>query len=223
MYHSVGDNNNLFTVKPDDFEKQMTYLSENKFNVISLSSLLDLLVSKKIMPPKTIVITFDDGYEDNFSVAFPIFKKYNLHASIFLITGMIGVERTPRGGTNIKMLSLDQIKKMQSSGLLDFYPHTENHPKLTEISSDMLKNEIVASRAMLERELGGQANIFAYPYGKYNEAVTKELKDQNFRGAVTVNVGRVKNTDDNFLLKRNSIDSKVTWPMFKGIVRFGCL
>ncbi len=223
MYHSVGDNNNLFTVKPGDFEKQMAYLSENKFNIISLSSLLDILAGKKTILPKTVVITFDDGYEDNYLVALPVLKKYNLHASVFVITGMIGGERAPRGGTNIKMLSLERMKQMRDSGLIDFYPHTDSHPKLTDLSHEMVKNEIASSRVMLEKEFGGQANMFAYPYGKYNEAVIKVLKDQNFRGAVTVNVGRIKNTDDPFLLKRNSVDSKITWSMFKGIVHHGRL
>lgn len=223
MYHSVGDNNNLFTVKSADFEKQMAYLSENKFNVIPLASLFDLLASQKTIPPKTVVITFDDGYEDNYSVALSVLKKYNLHASVFMITGIINGERTPRGGTNIKMLSSDQIKQMKNSGLVDFYPHTNSHPKLTDINQEAMINEISVSRSVLEREFGCQANIFAYPYGKYNEVVIKELKRQNFRGAVTVNVGRIKNTANLFLLKRNSIDSKINLFMFKGIIHFGRL
>lgn len=221
MYHSVGENKEFFTVRATDFEKQMAYLHKNKFNVMPLAFLIKILADKTPIAPKTVVITFDDGYEDNYFAAFPILQKYNFHASIFAVTGSIGIERTIRSGAKLKILDLNQMKKMQASGLIDFYPHSDSHPKLTEISHEVVAGEITVSRSILEKELGRQADIFAYPYGKYNELVIEELKRQNFRGAATINTGRVQNYDDPFLLKRNSVDSKVSFPMFKGIVRFG--
>ncbi len=221
MYHSVSENKEFFTVKTADFEKQMAYLHKNKFNVVPLASLIKILADKKPIAPKTVVVTFDDGYEDNYFTAFPILQKYNFHVSIFAVTGSVGIERIIRSGAKLKMLDWNQMKKMQTSGLIDFYPHTDSHPKLTEISREAVAGEIAASRSILKKELGRQTDIFAYPYGKYNESVVRELKRQNFSGAVTVNTGRVQNTDDPFVLKRNSIDSKVSFQMFRGIIHFG--
>ena len=75
MYHSIDYNKVFFTVKPENFRKQMDYLYRKKYNVIPLLELVDFLKNKKEIPSKTVVLTFDDGYEDNYFNAFPVFKN----------------------------------------------------------------------------------------------------------------------------------------------------
>ncbi len=221
MYHSIGDNAEFFAVKLKEFEKQVAYLVEHKFNVISASSLSAMLVAKQSIPPKTVVLTFDDGYEDNYHLAFPVLKKYRLPAAIFLITDRIGQTNTTRRGNTFPMLNWVQIKEMQASGLVEFYPHSLSHPKLDQLSEEEVTREVRESRTILEEYLNRPAPIFAYPYGRYNQTVLNIMKEQNFKAAFTVKTGRIKEGHPLFELKRNSIDSAVSPAMFKGIIRHG--
>lgn len=210
MYHSVSDNNLFFTVKLGDFERQMNYLCKENFNVIGLAQLFDYLKNKREIPAKTVVLTFDDGYEDNYSNAFPVLKKYNFPATIFLT----------KGDTQLKMLNREQIKEMHDSGLIDFEPHTINHPKLSKTDLKEAEKEILESKKIIEKELNKKCRFFAYPYGDYNEKIIDIVKN-NFELALTVEKGKVDLSGKLFEIKRNSIDSAVAFNQFKYIVKFG--
>jgi peptidoglycan/xylan/chitin deacetylase (PgdA/CDA1 family) len=209
MYHSVGDNDAFFTTSSQNFAKQMAYLHKNNFKVISLEEFLNNFKNKKKIAAKTIVLTFDDGYEDNYANAFSILQKYNFPATIFLTTGSIG-RKTER-----KMLDWSQIKTMHQSGLIDFEPHTVSHPKLSKLVEEEIINEVVASKTIIEKELNKTCSFFAYPFGDYNHQVVSIAKD-HFQAAVTVEPGAVYSTDCLFSLKRNSIDSQTGWSQFTG-------
>ncbi len=194
MYHSVGDNSAFFTVAPNMFERQLQYIADKKHRVI---------------------VTFDDGYEDNYTIAFPLLKKYNISASIFIATSFIGRSRTLRSGNTFPMLSWQQIEEMKTSGLVEFFPHSHTHPKLTELSLDEAEQEIRKSREIIPGDL------FAYPYGYYNSTIIDFLKKQGFIMAYTVQSGVVTSSTDPFLIPRNSVDSHVTFSMFRGIIQRG--
>lgn len=210
MYHSVSNNPEFFTVKPADFEWQIKYLYENKYNVIALSQ----LVEKKI-PKNSIVITFDDGYEDNFTFAYPILKKYNFPATIFLTTGRIGDKNyTNKRGIIMPMLDWQQLRVMHSPGLIDFEPHTVSHPKLGALDPKEADREIRESKEVIEKGLGKSCQSFAYPYGNFNQEV-REIAKPLFKLAVSVKPGFVGKSDNAYELKRNSIDSLTTRFTFK--------
>lgn len=222
MYHSISDNGGFFCVKPAEFEKQANYLKENNFNVISLERLVELLKNKNgDIPSKTIVLTFDDGFEDNFTNAFPLLKKHNFHFTVFLQSGVVGGIKTNKEGVKYQMLNVSQIKEMSNSGIADFEPHTINHPKLAKIASLDARKEILESKQYLEKEIGKKSDYFAYPFGNYNKEVINMIKNIGFQAAVTVEKGVVKLKDNPFELKRNSIDSAVSFSQFKHIVNFG--
>lgn len=221
MYHSIGGSAEFFTVKPEEFEKQMAYLVEHKFNVISVSTLSALLVAKQAIPRKTIIITFDDGYADNYYQAWPVLKKYHLSVDIFLITDRVSGTNTTRRGNTFPMLNWEQIREMEDSGLVKFYPHSHSHPKLPSLSPETVAEEILTSRKILEEQLGGERNIFAYPYGQSSPEAVQILQKNNFRSAFTVQTGRVQVKDHPLFLRRNSIDSGTSFTMFKGIVKYG--
>ena len=195
MYHSVGDNPEFFTVRAGNFDKQMAYLVKQKFNVITAPSLSVMLAAKQPIPPKTIVITFDDGYEDNYIQALPILKKYQLPAAVFLITDRISRTNTTRRGHTFPMLNWEQIRAMDASGLVEFYPHTHTHPKLPTILPEAITKEILTSRQILQEQLGGKRDIFAYPYGQCRPDAVEILKKNNFKVAFTVKSGRVQNKE----------------------------
>lgn len=221
MYHSVDENKEFFTVSAGEFERQMKYLADNKYKVLSASDLIKSIEDGTEIPSKTVVLTFDDGYQDNYKNAFPILKKYGFLATIFVTTGSMSGTRITSKGTVIPTLSWGQIKEMANSGFVEFFPHTHTHPKLDLISDDELRNEIRVSKEIIEKELNKKINVFAYPYGQSNQKVRDILKQEGFKAAFTVETGPVTAKVDPLLIKRNSIDSRITFTMFKGIVKYG--
>lgn len=220
MYHSVGDNKEFFTVSPGVFEREIKYLTDHNYRIIPLSQLVASLKEHAPIPTHTVVLTFDDGYADNYSEVFPVLRRYHVPASIFISTSFVGGTRTVRRGT-LPMLSWEQIREMKDSGLIEFFPHTHTHPKLTNISSAEAEREIRESRDILQKQLGVSADLFAYPYGFFNAEIISQVKNAGFRGACTVQSGIVTARTDSLLIPRNSIDSHVTFSMFKGIIQRG--
>ncbi|XOB41353.1 MAG: polysaccharide deacetylase family protein [Candidatus Nealsonbacteria bacterium] len=216
MYHSIDYNKIFFTVSLENFKKQMNYLYKRKYNVISLTSLTDYLREKKEISAKTIVLTFDDGYEDNYFNAFPVLKKYNFPATVFLITGFIGKKKPNSANIPLQILNWSEIKEMHNSDLIDFEPHTVNHLKLTNIDLEQAEKEILESKNVIERELKKKCHFFAYPYGDYNQGLKEILIKNKFLGAVGIKERLVSNNENLFSLKRNSIDSSVSFYQFKG-------
>jgi len=210
MYHSIGNDDNFFTVSEKDLEKQLAYLKNKKYNVVKLSELVSMIKNKENIK-NCISITFDDGYQNNYEAVFPILKKYNFPATIFLATGSISGELN-----NLKMLSKKQILEMRDSGLVDFMPHTHSHVKLHTLPIDEVIKEINTSKGEVEEITGNKANIFAYPKGRFNDDVLNFLKNSGgFDAAVTVKEGIVNHNSNLFLLKRNSVDSKTSFLRFK--------
>lgn len=214
MYHSVGDNGVFFTVKPAEFKKQMDYLHDHKFNVVPLHTLQQYL-SQGVIPDKTVALTFDDGYEDNFSIVLPILKKFGFPVTIFLATEL------PHQEGQLALLNNGQIKAMAETGLVDFQPHTAHHLKLTKIPISEAEQEIVASRDFISRQLNKKSAYFAYPHGRHNDQIVGLLRRLGFQLGFTVENGVIKATDDKLRLKRNSVDSSVTMAQFKAMVKVG--
>jgi peptidoglycan/xylan/chitin deacetylase (PgdA/CDA1 family) len=220
MYHSVGDNNEFFTVKPRDFEKQMAHISKNGFNVISLTELVGLISSKKNISRKTVAVTFDDGYEDNYLNALPILKKYRIPATIFVSTALIGKTIRARRGTELRILSENEIREAANENLIEFGSHGSEHVKFTNESLPKLRGGLLESKKRLEELTGRKITHVAYPWGDYNSDVVETARSI-FSSGYTVRPGRVGTGDDLFRLKRNSVDSEVSIAQFSGIVKFG--
>jgi len=223
MYHSVGRNNVFSTVSPEDFARQMNFLKKGGYNVIGLGDLADILEQKKEIPSKTVVLTFDDGYRDNFIYAWPVLKGHNFSATIFLTTGLVGGVKIKKTGQPMRMLNWLQIDKMFTSGLIDFQPHTVSHPRLTKISQGEGAGEILDSRKAIEDQLANQPRLFAYPYGDYSPAIVDILKNNGFTAAVTVKEGIVKNNSRTLELKRKSVNQKTNIIQFRSKINFGLL
>jgi len=228
MYHSVGVNDKFSTVTPKKFEDQIKYLKEKKYTVISLEEMI-ARIQKKESLYKCISVTFDDGYEDFYHTVFPLLRKYEIPASLFVTTGYIGGVMPTRQGQKFRIVSEEQLQEMANSPFVALYPHTETHPKFSEISTEEAIEEIEASRQKLESVIHRKTNIFAYPFGVTTESVVSYLSKQgSWQGAVTVQSGLVDGDTNLFLLKRNAIDSAVGMWQFRmklsdGIVRFNKL
>lgn len=217
MYHSVGNNGAFFTVRQESFETQLEYLRTHHFNVVTLSSLLEKIQQGQSLA-HTVAITFDDGYKDNYEVAFPLLKKYQMPATIFLTAGFVGGSMKLKDGTVLPMLAQQEIQEMVESGFIECMPHTMNHVRYVGDNLEVFMREVRESRQTVESLTGKAAPIFAYPAGKYDLTLVESIKQEGFKGAVTVEEGLVHARADIFMLKRNAVDSSTTFSQFRGKV-----
>lgn len=220
MYHSVENNKVFFMVKPEIFEKQLIYLKNHGYRTIFLSELVDKLEKKIELNNKDVVITFDDGFEDNYTIVFPLMKKYGFKSTVFLSTGFLEQEMPNSSNLPLKTLNWEQIVEMHKSGIIDFQPHTVNHPDLTKRSSENAKTEIMASKKEIEEKLRKNCDFFAYPKGKYDKTIIDLVIGLGFKAAVTVGEGVIQDGVELFELKRNSIDSSVNLTQFIGKISY---
>ena len=216
MYHSIGDNGVLFTVTKKDLEKQLIFLKNKKYNVIRLADLVGKLRNKEKIPTKTIVLTFDDAYRDNYINAFPLLKKYNLPATIFIPTAYAGKEMLNSESKTIPVMSWQEAKEMEDSGMIDFASHSHTHPMMNKVSFEEFIKEVEISENLLNQNLKRPVKIFSFPKGRFKPEHTDYFKKQGYPGAVTVKEGLVGSNDDLFTLKRNFIFSQGGFSQFKG-------
>ena len=182
-------------MRTDQFDAQMKYLAENGYHTITPAEMLDAWEKGTGLPDNPVIITFDDGYIDNYENAFPILEKYNLKATIFLISDYIG--------TYPNYVTWEQARTMQKSGLVQLESHTLNHATLTELGSpEEVRHELVGSKQAIEFQLGNTVQFIAYPCGAYTEEITKLTQETGYRAAFTVNYGWADPGDQHFILDR---------------------
>ncbi len=234
-YHSIDDSGSVISTAPEVFRRQMNFLSETGFKVVSLNKLVNSLIDEQPISPKTVALTFDDGFQNFYTTAFPVLEQYGFNATVFLVTDYCGKRNEWEADSPMiplnKMLSWQEIKKLNESGI-EFGAHTRTHPDLTRISAAQVEREIVESKAAIEDALGCEATTFAYPYGKFNSSV-KRIVEKNFKAACSTNLGKVKRGSDFFSLERidtyymsnpkifNSISSKTfdRYMQFRQVLR----
>ena len=182
-YHQVEEKNgNPLTLWPDQFEAQMAYLAEEGYTPITIDEMMDALENGAPLPEKPVIITFDDGYADNYEYAYPILKKYGFKATIFLIYDFTN--------TYPNYLTWDQINEMKESGLIHFESHTMTHANLAELTSvDELRHEIADSHDLLSQKLGYDMHYIAYPGGRVNAEIEEITRAAGYRGGFTVHYG----------------------------------
>ena len=178
MYHSISEHigkekHNKWRVKPEDFEKQMNWFYKNNWKSFTISE----LVSLDKIPEKSFVITFDDGFEDNFTNAFTILQKYNFKATIYLVPNQ-KTNHWEEKNTSVlsNLLNNEQILQMQNSGLIEFGSHTLSHVNLSTITDEQLLNELKKSKEEVENIIKKECEAFAYPYGKFDEKIVSFVK-----------------------------------------------
>ena len=206
-YHSIDDSNSVISTRLAAFQRQMEFLSKNDFNVVSLKGLINALDENRQLPAKTVALTFDDGYQNFYTRAFPVLKKYGFTATVFLVTDFCGACNDWPGNLKTlersKLLSWSEIKELSREGI-EFGAHTQTHPNLTKISEKQVYTEMSASKNVIEAKLGIEAVNFAYPYGKYNRQV-KDTAHSIFKSACSTNLGKVNHHSD--LLSLERVDS----------------
>lgn len=212
MYHHVSphtpDEPNQWHLSSQLFEQQLHYLRNQGFYSVTLEDWRKSILTRQPLPGKAIIITFDDGYQNFFTYAWPLLKKYGFSAIVFLIIDDIGsqIEDTCYMGWS-------EIKHLLKQGV-EFGSHSLNHPSFTDISYVEVVRQGTQSRAILSKELGISVDAFAYPYGHYNSLVGQLVGSCGY--IFGLQVGCKHSTwQDSFLgLFRIEIDNKDTLQRF---------
>ncbi len=195
MYHSVDQNwrESKLSVSPESFRRQMEFLIKNKYNIVSLQKLKQLQESGKSIPHKTVTITFDDGYENNYINAFGVLKEHNIPAAIFVVLNKIG-----RSG----YLTWPQIEEMAKNNI-EIGSHTLSECYLPAVDDKVqLKREIHDSRRILKERISQAGDFIAYCSGGFNANIRQIVIDAGYDGACATNPGKDYPDDDIYAIKR---------------------
>jgi peptidoglycan/xylan/chitin deacetylase (PgdA/CDA1 family) len=176
------------------FEAQLDYLEQAGYRSITLQDLALYLTVGKPLPPKPIILTFDDGYADAYTHAFPLLQDHGFVGAFFLITA-------PIDNHDPEFLSWAQVKEMYTAGMR-FEPHSYDHPDLRNRGFQFLVFQILGPKQAIEERTGEPCRFFAYPSGRYDQFVIDVLQSADYWGAVLTEQGATHSTDDLFLLRR---------------------
>ncbi len=185
LYHSVDSSGSVISITSEEFRAQIEYLNATGYKTISLSNFLEYLCGDIVPREKMVVLTFDDGFKNNYTEAFPVLRKYGFTATIFLATDYIdrvcswekhdSIARLP-------LLSWDEIKEMSDYGI-DFESHTCSHPYLSRLSREEMKNELLESKTVIESQLNKQVTFFCHPYGDSSRETQDAVRECGYVGA----------------------------------------
>lgn len=192
-YHMVNSMFISLAVEPEDFDWQMKYLVDHGYHTISIDELYDFLAGQGTLPDRPVLITFDDGYVDNYTNAYPILKKYNLKATIFIVTGFVSKRRG--------YLTWDQLREMEKNGIMA-QSHTVTHAPLPELSDERIREELVESKRQAETELGHPVEFIAYPTGMHDLHIVGIAKEAGYKGGFTVKYGNVDRNSNVYAMER---------------------
>jgi peptidoglycan/xylan/chitin deacetylase (PgdA/CDA1 family) len=208
VYHSVSDSpTNAFAVTTEDFDRQIGYLTEH-YSVRSVDAIVALLASGQPVPPRTVAVTIDDGFKDAFTHAFPVLRRYDVPATIFLPTAFIGTQGASDKLPLSDFMSWDEVREMTRHGV-SFGSHTVDHPSLASLSHREAQHQIERSKARLEDELGTEVTGFSYPYGTardFGTDVAELVKAAGYSWAVSGINGVNNPNTDRFALRRTKVE-----------------
>lgn len=194
----------MISTSADVFRRQVKHLSEAGYSSLSLRDLVTSLKDGRSLPEKPIVLTFDDGFRNFYTHAFPVLNEYGFCATVFLVTDFCGKYNdwggNPSDFPRSELLSWSEIKELNDAGI-EFGSHTKTHPDLTKLTPAEAEDEIVASKSAIEDALGHDTVTFAYPFGRFNDSV-KDIAADNFGASCSVRLGKISPQSDFSSLER---------------------
>lgn len=213
MYHHVSPSPGMITTSPENFESQIAGLAKHGYRSLTTSAFAEFMAGKPV-PPKSILITFDDGYLDNWVYAHPVLERYRMTATLFIITGLIGegpvrphagqssvLPETPTHKLSKEymfsnepdrvMLRWSEVQAMRASGTFEFHSHTHTHTRwdlLCHTAAEKcqrMQDELAQSRASLHNHLGSVSDHFCWPQGYEDEDYLRLAREAGFRHLYT--------------------------------------
>lgn len=199
MYHEIGDPEGPWEslyVSEVNFRNQMEYLKKNGYNTITLSDLQKNRAGLRRLPPKPIVITFDDGYSSMYSLVYRLFKESEMKGVFYVYPKKFG---------SWNSLTEEEIKEMAANGM-EIGSHSMSHLNMHKMGEKQLKYEVGESKRILEDITGKPVESFCYPAGRLSESLIKELINSGYTNAVTTKYGMYREEDSVYKIKRIRIN-----------------
>jgi peptidoglycan/xylan/chitin deacetylase (PgdA/CDA1 family) len=193
------------SVTPEKFAAQMQYLAENGYTTLTMREVHAILAGAMPLPPKPIALTFDDGYRDFYTAAWPVLRKHNFKATAYIVTSAIGLE---------PYMTWAMLQELDATGRIELGAHTRSHPDLRALGKEKRWDEIVGSKAILEEGLGHPIASFCYPAGYYTAEVIADVRRAGYLTAVTTAHGSKQHIQSAFELPRIRVhgpDSLAGW------------
>ncbi len=210
VYHGVRDTAatdsadvRLYNVAPSVLEEELTHLDEQGYTTITFKDLARYFDTGSPLPPKPIIISFDDGWRTQYENALPILQEHHMHATFFIFTNGIDVDT---------FMTLDDLKTLVADGM-EIGSHSRSHLYMTKQDEGDLPREVAGSKKVLEDELGITVTSFAYPFGLYNDRIKSLLANAGYTMARTLNKSVMQHKDrrlelNSYLVSNNIADFK---------------
>lgn len=200
MYHYIeyvadkGDTiRQSLNITPYTFEEQIKTFKDNGYTFLTAGEVGDIIDGKKRLPKNPVVITFDDGYRDFYTDAFPILRKYQAKATAYIIPNFLN---------RPNYMFSSQVEEIIKSGLVEIGAHTLNHVYLKGMTDQRAYDEIAGSKLELEKKFGISVVSFAYPYGAFNQETEKLVKEAGFKTAVSTILGTTLSKQNRYFIYR---------------------
>jgi len=212
MYHQVGDfapmrGHRSTYCHYRRFAAQMAFLHRFGYRVLNLDQAGAALWGQDALPPRAVVLTFDDGYENFYQYAFPILQRYGFPAIVYLLPGLLGKPSAwfaRDGRESPPLMSAGRVRALARQGI-DFGSHGLIHVRLAEAEPALMRREVNVSKTQLEDLLGKEVRHFCYPYGSYNDAVVAAVEETGYATAVTCDRAAADSASNPWLLPRKAI------------------
>lgn len=215
MYHSVSEvaergkksrsTNPAYCLSVKQFREQMEYLYKNGYKTLHLNQLLD---ANTHVSEKSLVITFDDGWADNYTNVFPILKEYGLTATIFVITGSVG---------QTNYMNWSQLREMSEAGI-SIQSHTVSHKTLAQLSKTEVEYELETSKKTIADHLGTEVSYISMPHGSFDKRVLETAQNASYQAVCTSEPGYSHEYKNLPVMKRINISDQLQMGTFKKIL-----
>jgi len=191
-YHQItkidrAEDIDTYAISRSQLELQMRYLYNHGYRCLTLADLLHASV-KTSLQKKSFVLTFDDGYKDFLTQAYPLLHRYGFTATVFLVTDFVGKQSDWVGKEGTPMLTCKQVQALHKAGIT-FGSHTCSHAHLPSLSTEQMWNELTTSKNCIEAKLGQEITFLAYPYGASNNKVQEMAMKAGYKAACGISLG----------------------------------
>ncbi|MDO8427259.1 MAG: polysaccharide deacetylase family protein [Deltaproteobacteria bacterium] len=240
MYHHVSPKEgDMITVTPSTFEAQMRHVKDAGYRALTLNEVLDFIGGRLELKEKSIAVTFDDGYLDNYIYAFPALESCGIKAAVFVVTGWLdsateansaidkralieefknrplthseAKQLIEKGFYNRAVIDWEMAKEMEASGLVEFHSHTVSHKNCDRIPDGELLTELKGSKEALEARFKKPCSFLCWPKGRYDSKALDMAKEAGYKGVITTKLGVVKQGSDPFAIERIVVKDSLQW------------
>ena len=203
-YHRIGEpkGDHVPTVSPESFERQLAFMARHRLTVMGLEELVDKMLSREPVSRRSVVMTFDDGYEETATVVIGLLRRFGFPATVFVTPKEIGLSG---------FMNWDHVRAIASHGIT-IGSHTLHHTYLPVVPRDKAQHELVESKRILEQQVGQPIDLLSYPVGGFTAEIQALAKAAGYRAACTTNRGVSKRTEDLFAIRRIKVTERDRHP-----------